>query len=321
LGFSGVAAFSIIMVSCLIMGTIFFNTVQRSLPDLHDAEDDERERWDARRLASIEILNVSLEAPDVSELSEWESTYFEGPIKTLLETIKWSLEISNDFVSPLYYLADMTLTLVEWAKGLIAWLEMIRKAFRGLDVWEEKEIVTMLGKSITEVLQLIFAILALFLKLLDLPLALIKILAEGAMKIEPLVEWGISSMGYLLEFISEPVIVGLIEPYNRTMNSIYSALPPPLQGGFKAIQRSIDSRLPFIPNPTLKIYVKNTGSTNIETQYIDIFADGVYLGRCVNSDLIPPEDSCIITVPCHAEMPERVKIVTSNGVSCYWSSE
>lgn len=78
----------------------------------------------------------------------------------------------------------------------------------------------------------------------------------------------------------------------------------------------------------LYVYIKNTGSSEICVDKIEILLDGVLYtqnisSRTVNGDssnLLLPLETVEIVVDSVSTEPSRIKVVSHNGISTYWGS-
>jgi len=319
LGFSGVAAFSLIMASCLVMGAILFNTLQNSIPEIEDARRDQQERWDGRRLTSIEVLSAELVPPEIIRLDQ--SSTFVGQI------FKWTL------AGLLLGSEKLLLILGEVSKAIDMWLPY-RNFIPGkiIDLmdwfidgirWFDSPLKLLSFIPLIMIIPFLFA-------LLESALWLVKQFFYVFKSLPFMVKWPIGKIADLSEEMrywvgwadSSPLtrylerfMMRLYAP-NGKVDYIASKIPFG-EDMVDKIRNFVLDKLPGSAVPNLKVTVKNTGSTAIDTAGVDLLVDGVCVGKHVGNGAVVPGES--FTIKVHAtEMPDRIKVVTSNGVSDYW---
>lgn len=68
----------------------------------------------------------------------------------------------------------------------------------------------------------------------------------------------------------------------------------------------------------LNVTLENSGSTTVDTQYLDVLINGVSIPFSCDSSYIYPENNASIQVYGISGSGEnKVKIITENGISCY----
>ena len=163
-------------------------------------------------------------------------------------------------------------------------------------------------------------ILSIILMIFDAPLWSLEKLTKRPLKMKSLVGRSIGSIEWLL---SSPASRGLrwgedeaFGSYLWIENKVSPILPWFMGDVFDDAEGFIYSRAPYLM-PKLVVEVENTGNVPIGTHDVDIIIDGVYMEGSESARVVSPGDSFTITIST-TEMPNRIKVVTPNGVSDYW---